>query len=144
MVELDSQSSSKRALKLAQEREVGRRSEMVQKQERQSSVCCRASGTKGEIVLGMLFKLLVKDKLIYSEKNTTKLTAETSEKRETSIQRMSTNQHGRLTVETPEEREMMLLWVREKGCTLPTSLSLIERDGKMYCPNCLTNKVPHL
>ena len=48
--------------------------ETAQKQERQSSICYRDFGTKEresegrEVVLGMLLKLLVKDKLLHSGK----------------------------------------------------------------------------
>ena len=37
-----------------------------------------------------------------------RLAAETAEARETRLQRMSTNQHEMLAVETPEERELSL------------------------------------
>ena len=70
---MDTHTSSRRALKLAQEQEVvedWRRP----RNERQSSTCCRDFETKEresegrEVVLGTLLKLLVKDKLLRSGK----------------------------------------------------------------------------
>ena len=59
---------------------------------------------------GALLKLLVKDKLPQqkSTRERERMAAETTEERETRLQRMRTNQRERLAVETPEERETRL------------------------------------
>ena len=69
---MDTQSSFTRALKPAQEQEVAE--DWRCNPEQNSSTCCRDFGTKEEeshgreVVLGTLFKLLVKDKLLYNGK----------------------------------------------------------------------------
>ena len=67
---MDTHTSSRRALKLVQEQEVAEEL----RNESQSSTCCRDFGTKEqesegkEVVLGMLLKLLKKNKLLHSGK----------------------------------------------------------------------------
>ena len=73
LLPMDTHTSSRRALKLAQEQEVAE-DRRQPRNERQSSICCRDFRTKEqesegrEVVLGMLLKLLVKDKLLHSGK----------------------------------------------------------------------------
>ena len=71
---MDTHTSSRRArVKLVQEQEVAEDWRRP-RNERQISTCCRDFGTKEqeserrEVVLGALFKLLVKDKLLHSGK----------------------------------------------------------------------------
>ena len=70
MLPMDTQSSSRRALKPAQEQEVAE-GWRAGPETRQSSTCCRDFGTKEqeskgrEVVLGTLFKQLLKNKLLY-------------------------------------------------------------------------------
>ena len=87
----------------------------AQKGKRQSSTCCAAetaeemskSAGRG-IVPGVLLKLLVKDKLPLSREvpvNVKEWQLLSPEERERRLQRMSTNQHKRVAVETPEEKD---------------------------------------
>ena len=93
---MDTQSSSTRTLKPAQEQEVAE--DWRRGPERHSSTCGRDFGTKEqeseerEVVLGMLFKLLVKDKLLYNGKVpvNAELRPLRREKRGTEVQRYGT------------------------------------------------------
>ena len=73
MSPMDMHTSSRIALKLAQEQEVTE-DQRRPRNERQNSTCCRDFGTKEreskgrEVVLGTLLKMLVKDKLLHSGK----------------------------------------------------------------------------
>ena len=84
---MDTHTSSRRALKLAQEQEVAE-DRRRPRNERQSSTCCRDFGAKEresegkEVVLGTLLKPLEKDKLLHSQ-STCECGAETPEERET-------------------------------------------------------------
>ena len=93
---MDTQSSSTRTLKPAQEQEVAE--DWRRGPEGHSSTCCRDFGTKEqesegrEVVLDMLFKLLVKDKLLYNGKVpvNAELRPLRREKRGTEVQRYGT------------------------------------------------------
>ena len=93
---MDTQSSSRRALKPAQEQEVAE--DWRRPRTRQSSTCCRDFGTKQresegrEVVLGTLFKLLVKDKLLDNGKVpvNAELRPLRRERRRTEVQRYGT------------------------------------------------------
>ena len=73
LLPMDTHTSSRRALKLAQEQEVAEDWRRP-RNKRHSSMCCRDFGTKEQesegkdVVLGTLLKLLVKDKLLHNEK----------------------------------------------------------------------------
>ena len=73
LLPMDTHTSSRRALKLAQEQEVAE-DRRQPRHEGQSSTCCRDFRTKEresegrEVMLATLLKLLVKDKLLHSEK----------------------------------------------------------------------------
>ena len=96
LLPMDTQNSSTRTLKPAQEQEVTE--DWRRGPERDSSTCCRDFGTKEqesegrEVVLGMLFKLLVKDKLLYNGKVpvNAELRPLRREKRGTEVQRYGT------------------------------------------------------
>ena len=94
---MDTHTSSRRALKLAQEQEVAEDRRQTTGT-RQSSTCCRDFGTKEreskgrEDILGTLFKLLVKDKLFYNGKVpvNAELRPPRRERRGTEVQRYGT------------------------------------------------------
>ena len=73
LLPMDTHTSSRRALKLAQKQEVAEDWKRP-RNERQSLMCCKDFGTKKreskgkDVVLGTLLKLLVKDKLLYNRK----------------------------------------------------------------------------
>ena len=80
MLPMDTHTSSRRALKLAQEQEVAE-----DRRRPRAGVRLRSKGRESEgrdVVLGMLLKLLVKDKLLHSV-STRERGAETPEERET-------------------------------------------------------------
>ena len=97
LLPMDTHTSSRRALKLAQEQEVAE-DQRQPRNERQSSTCCRDFGTKKreskgrEVVLDTLLKLLVKDKLLHSGKISvnTELRPLRREKRGIKVQRYAT------------------------------------------------------
>ena len=97
LLPMDTHTSSRKALKLAQEQEVAE-DRRRPRNERQSSMCCRDFGTKEresegkDVVLGTLLKLLVKDKLLHNGKVSvnTELRPLKREKRGTKVQRYAT------------------------------------------------------